>query len=87
MLLWNKTYLEDERQITLDEVSNFAADNDFMFLEASCLLNRNVANSFETLIELTYRDILERNQIHLPEKPLNIDGKDREVNEKGDCRC
>jgi len=32
-----------------------------MFLETSCLLNRHVADSFETLIELTYRDVLERN--------------------------
>ena len=84
MLLGNKTDLEDERQITSDEGANFAADNGFMFLETSCLLNRNVADSFETLIELTYRDVLERNQTHLTEKPLIIDRKSR-VTHKSSC--
>ena len=29
-------------------------------METSCLENRNVADSFETLIELTYKNILKR---------------------------
>ena len=58
ILLGNKTDLEDQRQVSSDEGANFAAKNGFMFLETSCISQRNVADSFETLIELTYRDVL-----------------------------
>ena len=45
LLLGNKTDLEEERQI---------------FTEASCLENKNVAGCFETLIELTYREVIQQ---------------------------
>ena len=31
-----------------------------MFIETSCLKNENVAGGFETLIELTYRDVVQK---------------------------
>ncbi len=40
--------------------ANYAAENDFMFIETSCLKNENVAGGFETLIELTYRDVVQK---------------------------
>ena len=43
-----------------------------MFMETSCLLNRNVADSFETLIELTYRDVLEKNPQNIQENQVTI---------------
>lgn len=61
IVLGNKTDLEELREVSIEEGSNFAAEKGFMFLETSCLKNRFVADSFETLIELTYRDAIEKN--------------------------
>ena len=60
LLLGNKTDLEDERKISPEAGANYAAENDFMFIETSCLKNENVAGGFETLIELTYRDVVQK---------------------------
>ena len=60
LLLGNKTDLEDERKISPEMGANYAAENDFMFIETSCLKNENVAGGFETLIELTYRDVVQK---------------------------
>ena len=43
-----------------------------MFMETSCSLNRNVADSFETLIELIYRDVLEKNRENTQEDQVTI---------------
>ena len=72
ILLGNKTDLEEQRQIPIEEGENFASSNEFMFMETSCLLNRNVADSFETLIELTYRDVLEKNPQNIQENQVTI---------------
>ena len=53
ILLGNKTDLEDKRVIKSEEGAGFALENDYIFMETSCLKNTNVANAFETLIELT----------------------------------
>ena len=72
ILLGNKTDLEEQRQIPIEEGENFASSNGIMFMETSCLLNRNVADSFETLIELTYRDVLEKNHENTQENQVTI---------------
>ena len=72
ILLGNKTDLEEQRQVSIDEGANFASNNEFMFMETSCLLNRNVADSFETLIELIYRDVLEKNRENTQENQVTI---------------
>ena len=72
IILGNKTDLEEERQVSTEEGSNFAAEKGFMFLETSCLQNRFVADSFETLIELTYRDVLEKNRENTQENQVTI---------------
>ena len=55
-----REFLEQNRKVTQEEGTNFAVENGFAFMETSCLENRNVADSFETLIELTYKNILKR---------------------------
>ena len=60
LLLGNKTDLEDERKISLEMGVNYAVDNKFLFMETSCLKNENVAGGFETLIELTYLDVVQK---------------------------
>ena len=53
ILLGNKTDLEDQREVSSEEGAGFALLNNYIFMETSCLKNTNVANAFETLIELT----------------------------------
>ena len=60
ILLGNKTDLEEQRKIPPEVGANFAAENNFLFMETSCLTNKNVADGFETLIELTYRDVAQK---------------------------
>lgn len=49
----NKTDLEDKREVKPEEGAGFALENDYIFIETSCFKNKNVANAFETLIEIT----------------------------------
>lgn len=56
VLLGNKTDLEEKRQIPSEEGANLALLNNYIFLETSCLKNKNVADAFETLIEITNRE-------------------------------
>ena len=53
MVLGNKTDLENERQVSSKEGADFAVENEYIFMETSCYKNTNVANAFETLIEIT----------------------------------
>ena len=56
-----------------------------MFLETSCLQNRFVADSFETLIELTYRDAIEKKQANLSESTLTIRKNSKSKKNKSGC--
>ena len=57
ILLGNKTDLEDNREVPPEEGAKFALENNYIFMETSCLKNTNVANAFETLIEITNIEI------------------------------
>ena len=72
IVLGNKTDLEEDRKVNPKEGANFAAKNGYMFLETSCLKNRNVADSFETLIELIYRELEEKNLTNYSENSITI---------------
>ena len=56
-------------------------------METSCLKNRNVADSFETLIELTYEKVLEKGKENISEKPaITIKKLNNSANsKKGTC--
>ena len=69
ILLGNKTDLEKDRRVTPKEGVNLAVEEGYNFMETSCLENRNVADSFETLIELTYEKVLERRKDNIYERP------------------
>ena len=51
ILLGNKTDLK--RNVSSEEGAKFASKNKYMFMETSCLKNKNVADAFQTLIETT----------------------------------
>ena len=52
LLLGNKTDFEYEREVKYEEGADFATENDYIFMESSCFKNENVADAFETLIEI-----------------------------------
>ena len=81
ILLGNKTDLEKDRKISLEEGANFAAVNGFMFMETSCLENKYVADSFETLIELLCRNVIQKYQVF--DDNITIDRKKNK--KKGNC--
>lgn len=62
ILLGNKSDLGEQRQVNPEDGADFALKNGFTFLETSCYKNTNVADGFETLIELVHRDKLEKNK-------------------------
>ena len=89
ILLGNKTDLEDDRKVSSEEGVNLAVENGYIFMESSCLKNRTVADSFETLIELTYRENLEKNQTNsnVPEKKVTLDPQKHTPINGGGCPC
>lgn len=84
ILLGNKSDLGEQRQVNPEDGADFALKNGFTFLETSCLKNSNVADGFETLIELVYRDKLEKN--NGDEGKGNITIKSSTTKESG-CFC
>ena len=73
ILLGNKTDLENKRKIPSEEGCKLALENNYIFLETSCLKNTNVADAFETLIEITNREAIKnRNEKPNPEQSNNI---------------
>ena len=82
ILLGNKTDLEENRKVSSEEGANFAVEKGYTFMETSCLENRNVADSFETLIELTYRENL---NIYANQSENTITIKNSQNNKKNCC--
>ena len=83
ILLGNKTDLKNERKVSTKEGVKLAVENGFTFMETSCLENRNVADSFETLIELIHEKILENWKVNISEKPsLTIKKTNRSASSK-----
>ena len=52
LLLGNKTDLKDERQITQEEAIDISIKEEYVYKETSCKTNENVANAFETIVEM-----------------------------------
>ena len=74
ILLGNKTDLEDQREVKPEEGAAFALENDYIFMETSCLKNENVAKVFETLIEITKIEL---------KKNINNNNKHKNKRSKG----
>ena len=52
ILLGNKTDLNEERKVSQEEAINLSVNEEYIYKESSCLLNENVADTFETIIEM-----------------------------------
>jgi GTPase KRas protein len=61
ILLGNKTDLEENRKVSQEEGLALAKENQFVFMETSCVTNCNVSSAFETLIEMTNTEMKKNN--------------------------
>jgi small GTP-binding protein len=52
ILLGNKTDLDDKRVVSQEKAIDLAVNEEFVYKETSCLKNENVADAFETIIEI-----------------------------------
>lgn len=59
ILLGNKSDLDYLREVSIDEGTNLALDNNFYFKEISCVENKNVDDVFQTMIEMTHFELNE----------------------------
>jgi Ras-related protein Rab-11A len=84
ILLGNKTDLADQREVTPEEGAEFAVKNDYIFMETSCLKNENVADAFETLIEIT--NIESKKDNNHRRKTISLK-KNINKGEKSKCIC
>ena len=52
ILLGNKTDLKENREVTQQEAIDLSINEEFIFKESSCKNNENVADAFETIMEM-----------------------------------
>ena len=48
----NKTDLEDKREVSQEEAIDLSVNEEYIYKETSCIKNENVADAFETIIEM-----------------------------------
>lgn len=48
----NKTDLEDKREVSQEEAIDLSIKEEYIYKETSCVKNENVADAFETIIEM-----------------------------------
>ena len=69
LLLGNKTDLKDERQVSVQEAIDLAVSEEYVYKETSCVNNENVADAFETIIEMWNINHKKEN-LYTPQKSL-----------------
>lgn len=68
LILGNKMDLKDKREISYEKGASLAINNDYSFMESSCVSNENVFNAFQTLLEITNMgQIREREKVNKEE--------------------
>ena len=82
ILLGNKSDLEEKREVLPEDGAKFAEQNDYIFMETSCLTNENVADAFETLIEITNREAMKDKECN---KTLKLNNKKRKSKSEQKC--
>ena len=86
IVLGNKADLEEKRQVPSEDGANFCLQNDYIFMETSCLKNTNVSDAFETLIEMTHIEAM-KNQLNKVNKKISLSKKDNRNNNKNKINC
>ena len=83
----NKTDLEDKREVKPEEGAAFALENDYIFMETSCLKNENVANAFETLIEITNIESKKNINNNIQDNSIKLEDDKLENKKSEGCPC
>ena len=86
ILLGNKTDLEDKRKVPQEEGIALALAHNYKFKETSCMKNENVADAFESLIELWNVEYQKTKSISLSKKNENISLNGRNIKKKKCCK-
>jgi small GTP-binding protein len=58
ILVGNKIDLENEIEVSYEEAAKFALLNNYLYIETSCVRNKNVFEAFEKIIGLAYLEYL-----------------------------
>ncbi len=87
ILLGNKTDKEEDRKVPSEEGAKFASENNYIFMETSCLKNKNVADAFETLIEITNREQLKEKEQGIYRESSVVIDKNHIKKRKKKCHC
>ena len=87
ILLGNKTDLEDKREVKPEEGAAFALENDYIFMETSCLKNENVTNAFETLIEITNIESKKNKNNNIQDNSIKLETDKHENKKSKGCPC
>ena len=77
ILVGNKSDLEDYRQVSDIEGRDLALENEFSFMETSCLENKNVSEAFTELVEITN---IELNKKKSEINNISLNKKDKYAN-------
>ena len=72
ILLGNKTDLEDKREVSQEEAIDLSIKEEYIYKESSCIKNENVADAFETIIEMWNLYIKKIIKIQLKELKVKI---------------
>lgn len=86
ILLGNKTDLEEKRKVPSEDGAKFALEYNYIFMETSCMKNTNVADAFETLIEITHREAIKQKN-NDDQKITLSKGDDNKDGEKKKKKC
>ena len=86
VLLGNKADLKDERKVSEKEGGDLAFENEFIFMESSCVDNYNVLDAFTALIEMTNNE-LKKGNVKSHYHPKNIELRGGEDKKKKDKCC
>ena len=89
IVLGNKSDLEEKRQILSEDAANFCLQNEYIFMETSCLKNTNVSDAFETLIEMTHIEAMKNqlNKANKVNKNLSLSKKGNKNNNRNKNNC
>ncbi len=90
ILVGNKTDLEENRQVSIEEVKSKAETYNIAFLETSAKSGDNINKAFTELVEQVYKANITMNQSYEKIEENNGDGinlvnKDEEKKKKGCC--
>ena len=85
VLLGNKADLKDNRKVSDKEGADLALENEYTFMESSCVDNYNVLDAFTALIEMTNNELIKNNGKRTKNISLNSTNATKKNKNKKKC--